>query len=335
MRIGAVDLRERVAVVAEIGNNHEGDAVVAADLVRAAARCGADAVKLQAFATERYVARADEARFAMLSRFELPLDDYRRLGELARSLGLVFGITPFDVPTAHALAGDVDFLKIASGDNDFVPLIEAVAQADVPVVVSTGATDLDGVLVAAERLRTAWAGRDPGLLVLQCTSAYPTPPTSANLRAIPEIAAHLGCAVGFSDHTEGVDAAPVAVALGARLVEKHFTLDRASSDFRDHALSADPAGLVELIRRVRVTEALLGDGHKRVESVEEPVVAAIRRSIAAARDLPAGHVVSREDLVWLRPGGGLRPGEEAVVEGRALRWAVAAGERLALSDVEL
>lgn len=333
MRFGSLDLGERVAVVAEIGNNHEGDADLAAELVRAAARCGADAVKLQAFATERYVGRGDEARFAMLRRFELPLDVFRELGALARSLGLVYGITPFDVPTAQALAGDVDFLKIASGDNDFVPLIEAVAQAGVPVVVSTGATDLDGVVTAVGRLRSAWAGRDPGLVVLQCTSAYPTPASAANLRAIPAISARLGCMTGFSDHTEGDDAAPVAVALGARLIEKHFTLDRAYSDFRDHALSADPPGLVELIRRIRATEALLGDGRKRVEPAEEAVAVAIRRSIVAARDLPAGHVVERADLVWLRPGGGLRPGREAALEGRVLNRAVAAGERLAAGDV--
>ncbi len=155
-----------------------------------------------------------------------------------------------------------------------------------------------------------------------------------NLRAIATLAAELDCAIGYSDHTVGVDAAPLAVALGARVIEKHFTLDKRYSDFRDHELSADPPELAELVRRVRLAETLLGTATKEVQPSERPGVVALRRSICALRDLPVGHVVTAEDLTWVRPGGGLRPGEEDVLLGRRLRRAVSAGEQLGVADTE-
>lgn len=332
MRIGAADTAERVLVVAEIGNNHEGDVGAAEALVDAAAEAGADAVKLQALAPERYVSRADTARFAMLSRFQLTPDAYAALCDRARGHGLLAGITPFDPRTAEALRDAVDFWKVASGDNDFVALIRLLAGHGHPLLISTGASTLAGVHRAVALARAA-GGDDLPLAVMHCVSSYPTPPGAANLRAIPLLASELACEVGYSDHTEGAGAAPLAVALGARIIEKHFTLDRHASDFRDHQLSADPDGMRELVARVREAEAMLGTGRKEVHAVEDAAASAIRRSVVAARALPRGHVVAAEDVSWVRPGGGLPPGGEDLLIGRALRRDVADGERLTEDDV--
>jgi sialic acid synthase SpsE len=331
VRIGRLDTDERVVVVAEIGNNHEGDASVAAELVDRAAEAGADGVKFQTFRTERFVSpEVGVERYERLRGFELAPEDFARLAERARAAGIAFLSTPLDLPSADVLEPLVDAFKVASGDNDFLALLDRVAASTKPVIVSSGASDLAGVRAAVDRLRAKGAA---GVAVLHCVSAYPTPAHEANLAAIPGLA-ELGVVPGYSDHTVGVDAAPLAVSLGARIVEKHFTLDHAYSDFRDHALSADPGQLAELVRRVREAEAMLGDGEKRLQPSEQPSADAIRRSIAAARDLSAGEVLAPGDLTWLRPGTGLRPGREEELVGRRLTRDLEAGALIALTDVE-
>lgn len=333
MRIGGFDTDERVLVVAEIGNNHEGDVAVASELVERAADADADAVKFQTFVTEHYVSRLDAERFARLERFRLTFDEFASLAELAHDCGLLFVSTPFDLQSAAFLGGVADAIKIASGDNDFVPLLTRVARTSLPMIVSTGLTEIEEIRRTVQLVQSEWGGEDHGLAVLHCVSAYPVPPTEAQLRSILCLAAELDCVVGYSDHTDGLDAAPLAVALGARIVEKHFTLDKRYSDFRDHQLSSDPAELAELVRRVRVAETLLGLEGKRVQPSERPGRVALRRSVAALRDLPAGHVLEAGDLAWVRPGGGLHPGEEGRILGRTLRRAVRAGEQVAVGDV--
>lgn len=335
MRIGHINLDETVLVVAEIGNNHEGDVAVAERLVRAAAESGADAVKFQTFRTEHYVSASDAARFERLKRFELAYADFESLAALARSLGLLFLSTPFDLRSAAALEPLVDAYKIASGDNTFYPLLDAVAATGKPVLISSGVSDLGILDRAAARVRAAWqrTGVTGSLAFLQCVSAYPAPPDQANVLAIDVLAARYGCTVGYSDHTMGLDAAVAAVARGARIIEKHFTLDKHYSSFRDHQLSADPRDLQELVTRIRTTSMVLGSAEKRVQPCEASAVDALRRSIVAAADLPAGHVLEWNDLTWTRPSTGLAPGNEGQLLGKALLRGVAFGERLMPSDV--
>jgi N,N'-diacetyllegionaminate synthase len=327
MRIGELDLDERVLVVAEIGNNHEGDPAIARDLVRAAADAGADAVKLQTFRTPLFVRPSDRDRYERLSRFELPPETVEELERLARSLGLIFLSTPLDLESVAFLEPLVDAYKVASGDNDFWPLLEAVAATGKPTILSTGLSELAQVERAA-----ALFGRD-GLAVLQCTSAYPAPPEEANLAAIRLLADRLGCTAGYSDHTLGIEAAVAAVAAGARILEKHLTLDKERSDFRDHRLSADPPELRALVRRVREVEILLGRPEKTLQPSEAALAVAARRSIAAAADLPEGHRLTVHDLTWLRPADGLPPGEEGRLLGRDLRRPVERGEPIRPEDV--
>ena len=333
MKVGSFDTDDRVLVVAEIGNNHEGDVGVARELVERAAAAGADAVKFQTFRTEHYVSRLDAERFARLERFRLTLDEFADLARLSHDRRLLFVSTPFDLESAVFLGGIADAIKIASGDNDFAPLLVRAAHTHLPMIVSTGLAEIETIRQTAQLVRDEWGGKDYGLAVLHCVSAYPVPAAEAHLRAISSLASELDCVVGYSDHTDGIDAAPLAVALGARVIEKHFTLDKQYTEFRDHQLSADPAELVEIVRRIRLAETLLGVAGKQVQPSERPGLVALRRSVAALHDLSDGHVLNAGDLTWVRPGGGLRPGEENWLIGRTLRRAVVAGEQLAVDDV--
>ncbi|MGE3343055.1 MAG: N-acetylneuraminate synthase family protein [Vicinamibacterales bacterium] len=321
-------------VIAEIGNNHEGDFDRAAEMVRQAAATGADAVKFQTFRTEHYVSRSDGARFARLKSFEFSLDQFEALSVLARQLGMLFVSTPFDLASARGLRPMVDAFKVSSGDLLFFPLLSEIAASGKPVILSSGGSCMQHVAEAIEYVRSTQERKgavDVGLL--HCVSSYPTPPGEANLGAIPALAARFDVAVGYSDHTLGIEAAIASVALGARIVEKHFTLDKEFSDFRDHQLSADPDEFGELVRRCRLVQSMIGTGEKRPQPCEEAGLPAMRRSIVCARDLTAGHRLNREDLTWVRPAGGLAPGKENLLIGKVLRRPLAAGERLAVQDV--
>ena len=337
MHIGTCNLAEKVLIVAEIGNNHEGDMDTARRLVQAAAACGVDAVKFQTFKTEHFVSRSDTARFARLRSFELSPSQFAQLAELAHALGLLFISTPLDLASAAFLEPLVDAFKIASGDIDFYPLLERVARSGKPLIISTGASDWPQVARTVSFVQHVWATHHirGQLAVLHCVSSYPVPAEQANLRAITFLATHLApqIPVGYSDHTLGLDAALLAVALGARLIEKHFTLDKQFSDFRDHHLAADPPEMHELVQRIRLATCLLGSGEKVIQPQEATAVMAIRRSIVAATDLPKGHRLTWSDLAWVRPAGGLPPGEESRLLGKVLRRDVQSGERLLETDV--
>lgn len=335
MKIQSFDTSRDVLVIAEIGNNHEGDVDVARQLVRCAAECGAHAVKFQTFKTELFVAPHDEARFQRMKSFELSHDEYRELHALAKSLGLLFISTPLDVPSAVFLAELVDCFKIASGDNNFLPLIESVCATGKPVIVSTGASSLGQVAEAVRFVESCWQARgiEGQLAVLHCVSNYPVEPRDANLSAIRLLRECLSCEIGYSDHTLGIDACLAAVALGARIVEKHFTLDTNYSEFRDHHLAADPPELQQLVERIRTVNLMLGTGEKKVASSEVEMEPLIRRSIVAAKNLPDGHMLSLDDLTWLRPGNGLPPGQEGQLIGHALKHPITMGKPIQLADV--
>jgi sialic acid synthase SpsE len=328
VRIGAADLDAEVMVIAEIGNNHEGDMGRARELVQSAAQAGAHAVKFQTIVPERLVRRSESARLEQLRRYCLSYEQFAELAQVAAQAKVMFMSTPFDLVSVGHLAPLVPAFKIASSDNNFVALLEAVAETGKPVLLSTGMAALDDVKRSCAVMEAAWAsnGVAPGMVLLHCVSAYPAPLESANLLAIRSLERDTGYPVGYSDHTLGIEAAVLSVALGARVIEKHFTLSKTQSSFRDHQLSADPVELAELVRRVKLARAALGDGVKRMMPAEQAVAAAARRSAVARRALPAGHVVAREDLDWLRPAGGVAPDAESVLVGRALNRAVAAGD---------
>lgn len=331
MKIHTTDLEREVLVIAEIGNNHEGDFKLAEDMIHAAAEAGVQAVKFQTIVPERLVAASEVARIAQLQRFAFSPDQFRSLADTARSAGVMFLSTPFSLDVVEWLDPLVPAFKVSSGDNDFEPLLRAVARTGKPVLLSTGMSTMNDVHTACRILDEASPNADgkAEVVVLQCTSAYPCPPEQANLAAIRTIAQATGRTVGYSDHTLGIEAAVLSVAAGVRAIEKHFTLSKTQSDFRDHQLSADPAEMAELVSRVRAASVMVGSGDKVLQPNELPVAAAARRSVVAARELPAGHVVTIDDLDWLRPGGGIRPSETTTILGRTTNRSIAPGATIA------
>ncbi len=271
MRSATSTLASASLVVAEIGNNHEGDADVARELVERAADAGADAVKLQTFEPERFVRPREPERACSSSRgFQLPRGrGHERSPSWRASSGWPFISTPLDLGALELLEPLVDAYKIASGDNDFLPLLERVADTGQPIMISTGLAELPEIEAAVDVAEGALArARDrAGAGRPALRQRLPgQPPRQSNLAAIAALREALGCTVGYSDHTLGIEACVAAAALGARIIEKHFTLDHDFSDFRDHQLSADPGELRELVDRVAdppAAKALLGAGRSR------------------------------------------------------------------------
>ena len=324
MQIGRLNTDDQVIVIAEIGNNHEGDINVAGELIREAAKAGADVVKFQTIVPERLVSSADSARVKQLQRFQLTAEQFGGLREVAEDHGLLFLSTPFDPNAVDWLNRLVPAWKIASGDNDFFPLLDRVASTGKPLIVSMGLGQarngrelVSFVQDASRRHGVAF----PGIALLHCRVSYPTPLSEAGLSAITELA-RSGATVGYSDHTVGIRAAELAVAAGARIIEKHFTLDKNYSEFRDHQLSADPDDLARLVDGVREIEGMFSDSEASEMQNEE----AVRRSIAAVDSLPVGHVIQQSDLCWVRPRSGMVPGQESLLCGKRLNTAVSAGE---------
>jgi sialic acid synthase SpsE len=336
MRIGSIDVDSKVLIVAEIGNNHEGRFDVAQELVRQAAASGVDAVKFQTFRTKYFTSASDPARFQRLQSFELTFPQFEDLARLARSLNVGFISTPLDLESQRFLTPLVDAVKIASGDNNFLPLIESACTTGKPIILSSGLTDLPAIRRVRDFIHACWKsqGVEQELAVLHCVSSYPVPADQADLRAIGLLRDELGDTIGYSDHTIGFEASIAAVALGARIIEKHFTLDKQFSAFRDHQLSADPSELKKIVESVRRVEGLLGERRKIVHTCEEEIEKVARRSIVAGFDLAAGHRLKMSDLTWIRPWTGLAPGREPELIGRKLKHAIAFGQPILLGDVE-
>lgn len=318
-------------LVAEIGGNHGGDAALAAAMVRAAAASGADAVKFQAYRAATFLSPLSPY-YGELAGEELAPGDLAALVAQAHGLGLAAGLTVFDGPSV-GLARDcgADFLKISSGDLTHHALLRLAAGADRPLMVSTGAADGDEVAAALGAL-APWRGR---VAVLQCASLYPAPPESANLAVMARWLGQ-GLTAGYSDHTLGLDAAKAALALGAMVLEKHFTTHRGLPG-GDNAMSAEPAEFRELARWRDLVPALMGAAGKRALPAEGPMRPLIRRAAVATAHCPAGHVLAAGDIALRRPpraeDGLIGPGEVGTLPGRALKRAVAAGEAVTRGDL--
>lgn len=336
MIIGTRDTDKQVLIVAELGNNHEGSMDTAVRLVKEAATAGVDAVKFQTYKTELFISRTDPARYERLHSFQLSFDEFRELSDIAHSLGLLFISTPLDLESALFLNDIVDAFKIASGDITFYPLLSMVAQTGKPIILSTGASEPEQVDKAVSMIEKSWDdnNRSSDLALLHCVSCYPVPPDQVNLGCIRTLSERYPYTTGYSDHTSGIEASVLAVGCGARIIEKHFTLDKLFSQFRDHQLSSDPNDLAELVRRVRFASSLIGKMPKRIQPCESAIITAVTRSVAARIDMKKGHLIEMSDLMWIRPGGGLAPGDEFVLIGKKLKKEKSAGDQINIKDIE-
>lgn len=318
----------RTLIIAEAGVNHNGDTALALALVDAAAAAGADVVKFQTFTADSLVTRsadkaeyqrrrgaAGETQHEMLSRLELSRSAHEAIIARCRDRGIQFLSTAFDVESVDLLRGlGVRLFKIPSGEITNLPYLRHIARTGGPVILSTGMATLDDVEAAIRALESAGTPRDR-LTVLQCTTQYPAPFEDVNLLAIPAMSRRFGVAAGFSDHTPGIEAAVAAVALGATVIEKHFTLDRTLPG-PDHAASLEPAELAALVTAIRHIEAALGDGEKRPMPSELANRDVARKSLVAAAPIRAGELFSEANIAAKRPGTGISPMRLDDVVGR-------------------
>ncbi len=332
-------------VIAELGHNHQGDAEKAKQLIHAAHECGVNAVKLQKrdnrrlFTSVQYDAPYDnEQSFGATygehrEALELGPDDYRALQAYARDFGVTLFATAFDFESADLLAElDMPAYKFASGDLRNTPLLRHVAGFGKPIFLSTGG----GELADIERAVDAIVPLNDQLCILQCTAAYPAETQDLNLQVIVTLRERFPeLVIGLSDHQNGISMALVAYMLGARVIEKHFTLDHAAKG-TDHAYSLMPEGMRKLVRDLRRVPEALGDGIKRPLPVEAKPLEKMGKKLVAARKLEAGSVLTAEDVAIKSPAdAGLPPFElDRVVGGRLLR-PLAADETLELADLEL
>ncbi|WP_044826619.1 N-acetylneuraminate synthase family protein [Thalassospira sp. HJ] len=284
-------------IIAEIGNNHEGDFVRAKELLIAAAEAGVDAVKFQSITPQKLVTSDQVDRIEKLRKFSLNWEQFAELSELADKKGVVFFSTPFDVEAVDRLDKLQKIFKISSGDNTFSDLVQEIAQRGKPTLISTGGMTHDEIIQLHQFFLNA-AITPAELILLHCISLYPTCPVDAQLWRIKWLNDHFnGITVGYSDHTLGIEACKIAVTLGARVLEKHFTLDKNQSDFRDHQLSADPQEMAKLVQECRAVMDYLG---KPSDIRPDRDMHGVRRVAVAARDIAVGTVIQASDLTWLR-----------------------------------
>ena len=280
MQLKNPDLKKNTFIIAEIGNNHEGNFNVAKKLINLAARAGVDAVKFQTFKTENFVRKKDVKRYKQLKKYELSFEQFKILKNLAHKKKIKFISTPLDIESADFLVKSADLIKIASGDNNFFPLIDKVLKSKKPIIISTGMTNIFDIKKIIDHINENIGEKMciKRVSFLHCVTSYPVENKYANLRSIGYLIENMKQTVGYSDHTIGNEACIAAVALGAQIIEKHFTLDKNFSKFRDHSLSADFVDLKNLVSSIRKIEQQLGKFNKEVQIPEKKLIKTIRRS---------------------------------------------------------
>jgi N,N'-diacetyllegionaminate synthase len=324
--------RQPCFVIAEVGVNHNGDLATALQMVDVAAEAGADAVKFQSFVADElvtaYAPKASyqgdntESQRAMLRRLQLAPDEHRHLMSHCQKKKIDFLSTPFERTSANLLESlNVAAFKVGSGEITDLPFLAFIAGKQKPLILSTGTATLAEVSAAVRLIRKA---RNPSLILLHCVSNYPTDPRDVNLRAIDTLSSKFRIPVGFSDHTRGIEIAVAAVARGACVIEKHFTLKKTMPG-PDHAFSLEPDELKKMITAIRNVEASLGDGHKSPAPGEQQIAEIVRKSCVAKRDILLGEILKEDMLTCQRPGTGLPPSFLPKLIGKRARAPIPGG----------
>lgn len=332
-----------VYIIAEAGVNHNGDINLAKRLIDCAKEAGADAVKFQTFKTEKIIGKfankakyqventgEQESQYEMVKKLELPYDAFRELKTYCDEKGITFISTPDETDSLDFLVDlGVPIIKIGSTEVTNLTFLKQIARKHLPIILSTGMSTLGEVETA---INAIYSEGNNDVTIMHATTDYPTMPEDVNLRAMVTMKEAFRLPVGYSDHTQGIEAAVAAVALGAVAIEKHFTLDK-NMEGPDHKASLNPKELKDFVRAVRDAEKLLGNGIKKPTKREESIMEAARRSIVAASDLEAGTVLEENMLEFKRPGTGLKPEFISFIIGRKLKRSVKEDELITLDDI--
>lgn len=336
---------DKVIIIAEAGVNHNGDVSLAKKLIKEAKKSGADFVKFQTFKTELSISKNaskanyqientgnSESQFEMVKKLELSFDDFRDLSSYCDFIGIKFLSTGFDFPSIDFLNNlNLPLFKIPSGEITNKPYLQYVARKGKDIILSTGMANLDEVSAAIAVIESEGIAKDR-IIVLHCNTEYPTPMEDVNLLAMNQTAKELGVKVGYSDHTLGIEVPIAAVALGACVIEKHFTLDRTLPG-PDHAASLEPSELKAMVSGIRnIEKAISGSGIKEPSKSEQKNIAIARKSLHAVRDLKVGAIIGQNDLIALRPGDGISPMDIDSVVGKKLIRNIVKDSKISRTD---
>lgn len=327
----AVGTAQPPFIIAEIGMNHNGDIELGKEMIREAAEAGADAVKFQSFKTEQFLSERVSAQDEY-AQYELAPEDHETLQVEAHTQSLTFLSTPFDTESVDLLDDlGVPCFKVASSDLTNYPFLKYIAEKGKPMILSTGYSTLSEVAKAVETVR---ATGNENLVLLHCVSTYPTPPEEMNLGAIRTLDEAFEYPVGLSDHTKGSPVAPItATAIGASVIEKHFTTDNSLPGF-DHEISENPETFRRMVDRIQTTHEALGTGRKEPRESELESKTAARRSLFWRSSYESGTAVTDEMVLAMRPGDGIRPDQLDSIRGAVLAGDVEAGEQIQFSHLE-
>jgi len=287
-------------IIAEIGNNHEGSFSLAKKLISEASKTGVNAVKFQTFQTEDFINSNEKQRFTRFKKFELTKEEFSKLAKFTKKKGLEFISTPLDINSAIFLNKIVDVFKISSGDNNYYDLIKKIFSFKKQVIISTGLLNHLEIEKIIEFIKK---NKFPlqKVFFLHCVSDYPVKDLEANLLSIKFLKEKYKVNVGYSDHTLGIEASIIATTLGAQIIEKHFTIDKNFSDFRDHALSADTSEMIKLVKSVRRVTKMLGNFEKKISRSEKKNIQLMRRSIYFKDKINKNKKILKKHLKVVRP----------------------------------
>lgn len=333
-----------VIVIAEAGVNHNGSIEIAKQLVDKAAEAGADFIKFQTFKSEKLVSKyarqadyqrrnigkkSDDSQLSMLKKLELSEEDHKELMDYCQKKGIKFFSTAFDLESIDYLHSlNLGLWKIPSGEITNYPYIKKIAGYGEPIILSTGMCELSDIKAAYKVLANNGIRKEQ-ITILHCNTEYPTPYEDVNLRAMTTLKDEFKVEVGYSDHTKGIEVPIAAVALGATVIEKHFTLDR-NMEGPDHKASLEPDELKAMVSAIRHIEQALGSGHKTVSESERKNITIARKSIVAACDIKAGEIFTEENLTVKRPGNGISPMKWEEIVGKTAKKNFAEDELIEL-----
>ena len=309
---------KKTFIIAEVGNNHEGSFKNAIKLIYKAKECGVDAVKFQTFQAELFINKNEKDRFKKLKSFELTKNNFKKLSIHAKKLGLKFISTPLDIPSAKYLSNLVDVFKISSGDNNFFELIKICAGYKKPLIISTGMLNTLKIMKILSFLNKIKFPQNK-LAFLHCVSDYPVADNEANLLSISHLKKKLPTTIGYSDHVIALETCLASVTLGAKILEKHFTLDNNFSNFRDHKLSLNPNQMKKMVESVRKIETMLGKNEKEISKSEKKNLVSMRRSIFFSENLKKGTVLKKKHLKIVRPFKFVEPNNLSKLLGKKLK----------------
>lgn len=334
-----MQMQDRVVIIGEAGVNHNGDMALAYELISVAKEAGVDAVKFQTFLTEedvsRFVSKAEyqkkgtkeESQWEMLKKLELSYDDFRKLKEYCDHLGILFLSSPFEEKSIDFLDTlNLPVMKVASSELTNYPFLRKIGRTGKPVILSTGMATLGEVEAAIQILEEFGSGE---IILLHCNTEYPTPMEDVNLRAMQTMGQAFQKEYGYSDHTTGITIPIAAVALGAKIIEKHFTLD-CGMEGPDHHASLNPVELKQMVREIRKVERAMGNSRKMPSPSEQKNIAVARKGIVAGRFIAQGEVFTEENIRAKRCGGGISPMRWNEILGRKAMRAFQQDEQIVI-----